>query len=124
MALHHKLCHVLGGSFGLPHAETHAVVLPHALAYNAPCAREAMERLARALEVDDGPSGLFALLQQLGAPTSLHALGLSEDELDRVVELALTNPYWNPRPLEPEALRSLLQRAWAGQPPPSGAGTR
>jgi maleylacetate reductase len=121
MALHHKLCHTLGGSFGLPHAETHAVVLPHALAYNAPCAREAMDHLARALDVEDGPSRLFAMLQQLGAPTSLRALGLTEDALDRVVELTLLNPYWNPRPLEPEALRSLLQRAWAGQPPLAGA---
>ncbi len=38
MALHHKLCHTLGGSFNLPHAETHTVMLPHATAYTAPAA--------------------------------------------------------------------------------------
>ena len=49
MGLHHKLCHTLGGSFNLPHAETHTIVLPHALAYNAQAAPEAMQRIRRAL---------------------------------------------------------------------------
>lgn len=117
MALHHKLCHTLGGSFGLPHAHTHAVILPHALAYNAPCAEPAMQRLARALGADDGPQRLFELLHLLGLPTSLQALGLPQAALAQGVELALSNPYWNPRPLTHEGLLGLLQRAWQGQPP-------
>ncbi len=48
-ALHHRLCHLLGGGFGLPHAETHTVLIPHVLAYNAPAVPDAMERLRRAL---------------------------------------------------------------------------
>jgi maleylacetate reductase len=60
VALHHKLCHVLGG-FGLPHAETHAIVLPHALAYNRAAAPQAMQRIARALGADDAPSALWQL---------------------------------------------------------------
>src|SRR5439155_3593120 len=61
LALHHKLCHTLGGSFNLPHAETHTVVLPHALAYNAKAAPEAMRRTARALEAKSGPQAVFDL---------------------------------------------------------------
>ena len=122
MGLHHKLCHALGGSFNLPHAETHTVVLPHALAYNAPHAREAMARIARALGVAGGeraPRALFDLAVRHGAPTSLRAIGMPESGLDRVADLAITNQYPNPRPLERTALRALLQRAFDGEPPQS-----
>src|SRR4029453_2014266 len=71
MALHHKLCHTLGGLFDLPHAETHAVMLPHALAYNAPAVPEAAAKVAKALGVDDAPDGIFALGRKVGAPRSL-----------------------------------------------------
>jgi alcohol dehydrogenase class IV len=118
MSLHHKLCHTLGGTFDLPHAETHTVVLPHAMAYNAPAAPEAMARLARAIGAPNAPQGLFDLARSLGAPTSLKELGMPEDGLDRVVELALSNPYWNPRPLEREPMRRLLEDAFHGRRPP------
>ena len=71
MAIHHKLCHTLGGTFDLPHAETHAIVLPHATAYNAAAAPEAMKRICRALGVDDAPQGLYDLLVAVGAKTGL-----------------------------------------------------
>ncbi|HTI68137.1 MAG TPA: maleylacetate reductase [Caulobacteraceae bacterium] len=118
MALHHKLCHTLGGTFDLPHAETHTVVLPHAMAYNAPAAPEAMARIARAIGAPSAPQGLYDLAKSLGAPTSLRELGMPQDGLDRVVDLALANPYWNPRPLEREPLRRLLDDAWHGRRPP------
>lgn len=117
MALHHKLCHVLGGSFELPHAETHTVVLPHALAYNAPAAPEAAARVARALGATDGAQALYDLAKGLGAPTSLKALGMPESGIDRAADLAVENPYWNPRPLDRTAIRGLLARAWAGERP-------
>jgi maleylacetate reductase len=119
MALHHKLCHVLGGSFDLPHAETHTVVLPHALAYNAPAAPDAMARIARALGARDAAQGLYDLAGAVGAPRSLAALGLPAGALDRAADLAVANPYWNPRPLERAAIRELLERAHAGAPPRS-----
>lgn len=115
MALHHKLCHTLGGSFDLPHAETHGVLLPHALAYNAPAVPEAIARL-RAVLGDDPAAGLQALARRLGAPTSLAALGMPEDGVDRAADLALANPYWNPRPLTRDGIRALIARAWAGDP--------
>lgn len=120
MGLHHKLCHTLGGSFKLPHAETHTVVLPHALAFNAAAAPGAMARVAHALgaaRADDAPRSLFELAQRLGAPTSLRALGMPAGGLDRVAELAAANQYPNPRALERDALRALLQRAYDGAPP-------
>jgi maleylacetate reductase len=119
MGLHHKLCHTLGGTFNLPHAETHTVVLPHALAYNAAAAPAAMAAIARALGVADAPRGLFDLAKRLGAPTALRDLGLPADGLDRVADLAVQTPYPNPRPLERAALRGLLQRAFDGAPPQS-----
>ena len=117
MGLHHKLCHTLGGSFNLPHAEVHAVVLPHALAYNAGAAPAAMARMARALGARDVPRALQELAARHGAPTSLKALGMPESGLDRAADMAVASPYPNPRPLERAALRALLQRAFDGAAP-------
>jgi alcohol dehydrogenase class IV len=119
MALHHKLCHVLGGTFDLPHAETHASLLPHTIAYNAPAAPAAMVRAARALAAEDVPSRLFDLVRDGGAPVSLRTLGLPHEALDRATDLALLNPYWNPRPLEHDGIRALLDDAWHGRRPGS-----
>lgn len=117
MALHHKLCHVLGGTFNLPHAETHTAVLPHATAYNAPATPEAMARIARALGTANAAGGLFDLAQRLGAPVSLKQLGMPESGLDKAAEIAVSAPYPNPRPLERQAMRALLQNAFDGRRP-------
>jgi alcohol dehydrogenase class IV len=117
MALHHKLCHVLGGSFGLPHAETHTVVLPHSFAYNAAAAPDAAQRISRALHGKDAAPDLFDLAGRLGAPRSLKALGMPEAGIAQAADIAMQNPYWNPRPLEHDAIRGLIARAWAGEPP-------
>jgi len=117
MSLHHKLCHTLGGSFNLPHAETHTVVLPHALFYNSAAAPQAMTRIARALGAGAAPTGAYDLAKALGAPTALRDIGMPESGLDRAAELATTNAYWNPRPLERSAIRKLLQQAWEGRRP-------
>jgi maleylacetate reductase len=117
MALHHKLCHVLGGSFDLPHAETHTVVLPHALAYNAVAAPDAAGRIAGALGTKDAALGLHELAKRLGAPLALRDLGMPEDGIERATDIAMQNPYWNPRPLERNAIRNLIARAWKGDPP-------
>jgi alcohol dehydrogenase class IV len=117
MALHHKLCHTLGGSFNLPHAETHTVVLPHAVAYNAQAAPEAMARIARALGVDDAAAGLYALEQRLGTPLSLAAIGMPADGLDRAADIAVSAPYPNPRALDRAAIRALLDNAFHGRAP-------
>ncbi len=117
MALHHKLCHTLGGSFDLPHAETHTAVLPHAAAYNADADPEAMREIADALGTDSAPAGLYKLGHAVHAKMALRDLGLEESDLDRAADLAVQKPYWNPRPIERDAIRELLGRAWAGEPP-------
>jgi maleylacetate reductase len=117
MALHHKLCHVLGGAFNLPHAETHTVVLPYALAYNAPAAPAALDMLRSALGVHDPAAALFELSGELGAKRSLRDLGMGESDIDKAADLAVESPYWNPRPIERDAIRSLIAQAWAGRPP-------
>jgi maleylacetate reductase len=117
MALHHKLCHVLGGSFALPHAETHTVILPHAAAFNSAAAPDALNRVARALRVKSAAQGLFDLASALGAPTSLKALGMAESDLDEAADAAVSSPYWNPRPVDRPAVRALLDDAYHGRRP-------
>lgn len=116
MSLHHKLCHTLGGTFDLPHAETHAIVLPHAAAYNVSAAADTLRPLADLFGGDLGP-GLYDFARSLGAPVALKDLGLKADQLDLAADLAAKNPYWNPRPVERDAIRALLQRAWEGSRP-------
>ncbi len=117
MALHHKLCHVLGGSFDLPHSETHTIILPHAVAYNAKAAPEAIARAARALGADDAASALFDLAGAVGAKRALRDIGMPRDGIEKAADIAVANPYFNPRPIERDAIRDLLARAWAGEPP-------
>ena len=117
MALHHKLCHTLGGTFNLPHAETHTIVLPHALAYNAPAAPLAMQRIATALGKADAPQALFDLARDHGAPVALKDLSLQRADLEVACDLAMENRYPNPRALEREPLMRLLVDAFEGNRP-------
>ena len=123
MALHHKLCHTLGGSFNLPHAEVHTVVLPQAMAFNAAAAPMAMTRIERALGITgrvSAAAGLFDLAANNGAPVALREIGMKESDLDRAADIAVSNPYWNPRPIvlaQRGEIRQLLQRAYEGVRP-------
>lgn len=123
MALHHKLCHVLGGSFNLPHAETHSVMLPQVLAFNSKAAPDAMGRIAQALQLAPGASaasGMYDLARDNGAPVALKDIGMTEDQLDRAADITTTNPYWNPRPIgsaQRDQIRELLQGAYVGVRP-------
>ncbi|MFD0310785.1 maleylacetate reductase [Streptomyces sp. NPDC127119] len=121
MGLHHKVCHVLGGTFGLPHAETHTVVLPYALAFNAPAAPAAVHALNRALDTDDAPHTLWTLAGELGAPRSLAGLGLTEADLKVAAELVAGQAYANPRPVTTEDALTVLEAAHAGRAPRAAA---
>ena len=117
MALHHKLCHTLGGSFNLPHAETHTIVLPHALAYNAAAAPDAMHMIVAALGGSSAAQAVFDLAKNNGAPVALKDIGMKEADLDKACDIAMQNQYPNPQPLERPALRQLLQNAFEGVRP-------
>lgn len=114
MALHHKICHVLGGTFDLPHAESHAIVLPHVVRFNSVATPEAMKHLASALQTEDPVGSMFRLAKQLGAPQALSDLGMRLSDIDTVVENVMQAPYWNPRAVERNPLRELLLDAYRG----------
>ncbi|GAA1964877.1 maleylacetate reductase [Nocardioides panacihumi] len=116
--MHHKICHVLGGMFNLPHAQTHAVVLPHVLAFNAPNAADAERRIARAFEADSAAEGLAALRRVLDAPRALRDYGMPEDGIvASVAPILAAVPANNPTPVNAENLTELLHAAWAGEEP-------
>jgi alcohol dehydrogenase class IV len=117
MSLHHKLCHVLGGSFDLPHAETHAIMLPHVAAYNASAAAQSMARVARALAVSNAALGLYDLARRIKIPGSLAEIGMPESAIEQAADIAIQNPYDNPRPVDRQSLRDLIARAYHGDTP-------
>ena len=116
MGLHHKLCHVLGGSFDLPHAETHAVLLPYTAEFNAAAATDAMSRVTRALNASSAPVALYKLGRRLPIPRSLAEIGMQESDLDRAATFAMEQTYPNPRPVTKAGVVSILERAFAGAP--------
>jgi alcohol dehydrogenase class IV len=115
MAVHHNISHVLGGTFRLPHADVHTVILPHAAAFNRDAAPEAMRIVSDALGAKDAAQGLYDLEVRIGAPTSLKQIGMPEDQLDRAAKIIIEHPYYNPRPVEYEGIRQLLENAYWGQ---------
>jgi maleylacetate reductase len=116
MALHHKLCHVLGGSFGMPHAQTHAIMLPHTAGFNAHAVPDTLAPVAAIFGGTVG-GGLWDFARDNGAPLALADLGLAEGDLDRAAEIATRNPYANPRAFDRGDIRKLLHAAWRGERP-------
>lgn len=115
--LHHTICHVLGGAFDLPHARTHAIVLPHVLAFNGPAAPDATRRIGRALDAAEPIAALHELTRRLGIPAGLRELGLRAEQVEEAVGLIEPRvPADNPRPIDTAALRGLIHSAWAGVP--------
>ena len=116
-ALHHRICHLLGGAFDLPHAETHSAVLSHVTALNAPAVPDDAGRLAAALGADELAGGVYDLARRAGAPTGLRELGLEPADLDGLAATVAEGAAGNPVPLDERAARELLRRAWAGERP-------
>lgn len=117
MALHHKLCHTLGGSFNLPHAETHAIILPHAIAYNARAVPDLLKPITELFGGNNAGAALHGFAKSVGAPLALKDLGLKASDVDTAAEIASQNPYWNPQPVERDSIRALLHAAWEGADP-------
>lgn len=117
MALHHKLCHTLGGSFDLPHAETHAIMLPHSLGYNARAASRELQPVTDIFGGKNAGASLHAYAERLGAPLALRDIGFKETDIARAAELATSKPYWNPQPVTKDDIITLLTAAWRGDPP-------
>lgn len=117
MALHHRICHVLGGAFGIGHGDANAVILPHVVAFNAPAVPDAIQTVAEALDTQDPAGALFDLTASMEAPTALAQLGLEESDLDQGVTLTLEEDFYNPRPVDRDGLAELLRDAYEGRRP-------
>jgi alcohol dehydrogenase class IV len=115
--LHHRICHTLGGTFNTPHAETHAILLPHSVAFNADAAAAGTAKLAQALGVEDAALGLFELAKSIDVPTALSEIGVRESDLDRAAEIATEKPVDNPEPVTTQKVRALLEDAFQGRAP-------
>jgi len=119
--IHHKICHVLGGAYDLPHADTHTVVLPHAVAFNEPTIPGVMELVARALGAwgeGGAAAGLYNIAEKIGAPTALKDIGMKKEDLNEAVSLVLEKaPEDNPRPVDEAGVRAILEGAYAGRRP-------
>jgi maleylacetate reductase len=124
MSLHHKLCHVLGGSFGLPHAPVHAAILPHAVAYNEATVPDLLEPIAALFNARAASAGLRGFSERVGASTALGPLGFEERNIPRAVEAVLARSYWNPRRLTAEGLRAILIDATHGHAPAQSTAER
>jgi maleylacetate reductase len=118
-SLHHALCHLLGGMFDTPHAETHAIMLPYVVSHLKPAIPEAARQLAQALDTteDDVARSIWSLGQSVGTPAGLRSIGIREDQITAITRAALVKKPPSPRPLEYEALHAALHAAWTGQPP-------
>jgi maleylacetate reductase len=116
-SLHHRLCHTFGGSFNTPHAETHTILLPHCVAYNAAATAAGTQQLAEALGVSNAAQGIFDLAKAVGAPTALRDIGITQADLDRAAAIATESPVNNPEPVTTERVRALLENAWHGSVP-------
>jgi len=116
--LHHKICHVLGGAYNLPHAQTHATVLPYVLAFNGPAAPDAEHRIAAAFGSNQAIDGLEDLRRELDAPRALRDYGFTEDAIPEAAEAILPAvPASNPRSVTVADLERLLRAAWSGADP-------
>ena len=122
-ALHHKTCHVLGGMFNLDHGAMNAVVLGHALAYNAPAIPDVMERLGAVLDVDDAAGALFDLAVAIGAPTDLASIGMPADGLDEAARRIVSDASANVRPPDFDGIRAMLDDAFRGRRPSARTNT-
>jgi len=116
-SLHHRLCHTFGGTFNTPHAETHTILLPHSVAYNAAAARFGTARLAEAMGIQDAARGIFDLAGTVGAPRALKDIGVKESDLDEAAAIATATPLSNPEPVTADRIRALLENAFHGCPP-------
>ncbi len=117
IAIHHKTCHVLGGRHGIPHGDSNSVMLPHATAYNAHAAPDAMAAIRRALGGGDAAGAIYDLARELGAPASLKELGMAEADLDEAARLTIAATSWNPRKLDFDSVRQMLDDAYFGRRP-------
>src|SRR5947209_12042134 len=115
MGVHHGLAQLVGGRTGIAHGLANAVILAHAMRFNADAVSEELRRIGEALDDPDDPAAAVdRLVERLGLPTRLSDWGLTDEDLDAVVRLSQSSPVvqMNPRPLSEDDARSILEAAF------------
>jgi maleylacetate reductase len=115
--LHHKLCHVLGGRYDMPHAQTHAALLPHVVGFNEAVLGSLAARMAVAVGSGRASTAVYHLAVHMGLTMALGELGMPEEGIAEVAAEVAAAPPPNPRPVDEASLRSLLRAAWEGDGP-------
>jgi alcohol dehydrogenase class IV len=117
-AFQHGVAHTLGGSFGVAHGLSHALVLPHVAAYNMRHAPDELGRLSHSMGVSAVGPAIFDLLNPVGLPTSLAAIGFRESDIERAAQITVeTDNGLNPGPVTLEDVRAVLKDAFEGRRP-------
>jgi maleylacetate reductase len=122
IGLHHKICHVIGGHFDVPHGDSNSTVLPHVVAFNAPAMPDIAADIAAALGSRAAAEGIADLAQRIAAPRSLRALGVPATGLAAVAREVVARGTHNPRPITVDGIEALLAGAWEGKLPPPNNG--
>lgn len=116
IGMHHRICHILGGRFEVPHGESNCVVLPHVLAYNASAVPEACAMMESMMGANPAVA-LQRLVRDLGAPVALSELGVPAERIAAIASEAFHHIDHNPLPVDETAVLKLLQASWAGEEP-------
>lgn len=118
-SLHHGLCHLLGGLFDTPHADTHAIMLPYVIDYLRPAVPLAVERLSAAISAPPGELAdtIWSLARAVGTPHGLREIGVTEAQVNQAAEAALAKGLTSPRTLDRAGLHRVLDNAWRGMVP-------
>lgn len=126
MGLHHGLCHVLGGAAGVPHGIANAIILPHAIRFNADAAADELLPAAEAMGIladdhrptqvmDELAERVSGLVGKMKLPQRLREVGIKQADLKRLAQLAFQNQTVqnNPKRIDaPEQIEGLLETAW------------
>lgn len=112
--IHHPLCHILGGTYRLIHADVHAVLLPHTLAYEQQRNPEGAARVRAAVEAADPALMVWELARRVGAPAGLAEVGLPAGATAEAAARAAEG-----LGVDAGRIRRLLDDAHRGGPPPA-----
>jgi alcohol dehydrogenase class IV len=126
MAIHHGLCHVLGGTAGVPHGVANSIILPHAMRFNLDATAHQLAQVAEAMGIgtagtiveaaaEDVIQQIYRLIRQLNLPQHLRDVGVQEADLPRLAQIAFQSRtvQSNPKPVRDAGeIEAILRAAW------------
>lgn len=114
IAIHHRLCHVIGGLFDVPHGATNSIILPHAVAYNTGVVPQADQLIQEVFEGDNPAKCIYQFTQSLNAPADLREFGVPESAATQIAQHQIAHGGWNPREVTLASLTELVKNAING----------